>query len=144
MNIVYHKCDEKVSKVYVDYCISTCLPKEAINPINYQLEKAATKEELSLTEKSINERVSELQRIIDTFKTAYASKEEVWQILDNNLDKTKGLFMSHTKFDSYCEQNDEKVNTMLGEQAEAKSRMNMIDHSFKQFNIAIANKAENS
>lgn len=54
---MYHKVDEKTSKVYVDYCISTCLPKEAINPINYQLEKAATKEELGITEKSITDRI---------------------------------------------------------------------------------------
>jgi hypothetical protein len=75
---MYHKLDEKTSKVYVDYCISTCLPKEAINPITYQLEKAATKEELSLTEKSVDDRISELQKNIDIFKTAYASKDEVW------------------------------------------------------------------
>lgn len=85
-----------------------------------------------------------MQEEIETFKTAYASKEEVWQILDKNLEKTKGLFTTNSKFDAYCEKNDGKVNTMLGEQTEAKSRMNIIDHSFKQFNIAIANKAENS
>jgi hypothetical protein len=82
LHVVYHKVDEKTSKVYVDYCISTCLPKEAIITVNERLDKGASKEELAVKELDMNEKIDKLREELSQFKFQYASKDEVWSILD--------------------------------------------------------------
>lgn len=99
--------DDKSSKVYVEYLISTCMSKEAINLIQDKLDESASKSELRMVNSGLTDRLDKVQRELDSIKSRYSLKDDIEVILDRNLERTKAQFLHKQEFMKFKEDNSE-------------------------------------
>lgn len=99
------KIEEKAAKSYVDYHLTNFLPKEALYPLNQRIDLLSTKQEMADIEELFKSKTDFLSEEQAKIKTGYCQKEEIYLILDRNLESVKTSFVPRDEFTYYKEIN---------------------------------------